>query len=83
MRVETVNHEDPFGVRVGVHGPGDVADELRFGPSRLQRWADDHSRDHVQSGGQRRRPVPGVFKFLLQYSVGLDWFVGDVPLDGL
>jgi len=76
VRVEAVDHEDPFGGGVGVHGPGDVRDELRFGTGRLQRWADDHPRHHVQTGGQRRRPVPGVFKFLLRYAVGLGRLVG-------
>jgi hypothetical protein len=83
VRVEAVDHEDPFGAGVGVHGPGDVRDELRFGTGRLQCWADDHSRHHVQTGGQRRRPVPGVFEFRLRYAVGLGRLVGGVPLDGL
>ena len=83
VRVEAIDHEDPFGGGVRVHGPGDVRDELRFGTGRLQRWADDHPRHHVETGCQRRRPVPGVFEFLLGHMVGLGRLVGSVPLDGL
>ena len=83
VRVEAVDHEEPFGGGVGVHGASDVRDELRFGTGRLQRWADDHPRHHVETGGQRRRPVPRVFEFLLRYAVGLGRLVGGVPLDGL
>jgi hypothetical protein len=83
VRVEAVDQEDPFGSGVGVHGPADVRDELRFGTGRLQRWADDPPRHHVHTGGQRRRAVPGVFEFLLRYAVGLGRLVGGVPLDGL
>ena len=83
MRVEAVDHEDPFGGGVGVHGPRDVRDELRFGAGRLQRRANDLPRHHVEAGRQRRRPVPGVFEFLLGHAVGLGGLVGGVPLDGL
>ena len=55
MRVEAVNHEGLFAGGVGVHGPGDVRDELRFGTGRLQRWADDHPRHHVHTSRQRGR----------------------------
>ena len=79
MRVEAVDHENPFGIRIGVHGAANVCDELWFGARRLQRRANDLPRYHVQTGSQRRRPVPRVFKFLLGHAVGLGWFVGSVP----
>ena len=83
VRVEAVDHEGPVGGGVGVHGPGQVRDELRFGAGRLQRRADDQPRHHVEARRQRRRPMPGVFKFLLGHALGFDRLGGGIPLDGL
>jgi len=62
VRVELVGDEDPARFGIGVDGPVDVGNKVRFGPSGPDGWPDDLASRDVEVCYQAQRPMSDVLK---------------------
>ena len=61
--VELIADEDPLGLRIGVHGGGDVGDEVRFGAGVADGGGDDAPGGDLEVGDQRLGAVTFILEF--------------------
>ena len=71
MNVQLIGHEDPAGLGVAGHGPGDVLDEIGLGAGRLNRGRDQLAGDDVKVADEGLRAVADVLELAAFAAAGL------------